>query len=56
MKQQIMTLLLPVLPMMGYAQQADSVDVGFRTFHKQDMMGAVSSVNVAELTQKNYMT
>lgn len=56
MKQQIMTLLLPILPAIGFAQQADSVDVGFRTFHKQDLMGAVNSVNVAELTQKNYMT
>ena len=56
MKQQIMTLLLPILPIMGYAQQVDSVDVGFRTFHKQDLMGAVSSVNVSELTKKNYMT
>lgn len=34
----------------------DSVEVAFRTFAKQDLMGAVSTVRLSELTKKNYMT
>lgn len=37
-------------------QDADSVEVAFRTFAKQDLLGAVNTVSVSDLTQKNYMT
>ena len=36
--------------------QSDSVNVGFRTVAQSDLLGGVSSVDMTELTQKNYMT
>lgn len=34
----------------------DSVQVAFRSFARQDLMGAVSTVSASKLMQKNYMT
>lgn len=34
---------------------ADSVNLGFRTFAKQDLMGATNTVSVSSLMEKNYM-
>ena len=40
----------------SFAQQSDSVNVAFRTVDKQDLMGAVSVVDMNEMNAKNYTT
>ena len=51
----VFTILCSLFASAVWAQR-DSVNVGFRTVDQQDLMGAVSAVNMTELTQKNYMT
>ena len=53
---------MALLPMAAWAQDdadyndslANKVNVAFRTVDKSDLMGGVSSVNMVELTHKNY--
>ena len=40
----------------GAGGGADTVNVGFRSMAQEDLMGAVSTVNIEELMKKNYMT
>ena len=55
---------MALLPMAAWAQDdadyndslANKVNVAFRTVDKSDLMGGVSSVNMVELTHKNYTT
>lgn len=55
---------MALLPMAAWAQDdadyndslANKVNVAFRTVDKSDLMGGVSSINMVELTHKNYTT
>ena len=57
----IITVLCALAPLMPVVQAQDTaakdlVQVAFRKVAKNDLLGGVSSVNVAELMKKNYMT
>lgn len=54
--QEVNTPLSPRRGAGGEAAEADSVNVAFRTVAKQDLMGAVSFVDMNEQNAKNYTT
>lgn len=56
MKRHILYTLPLLMPLAATAQNdMDTVKVAFREVAKQDLMGAVNSVNMEKLTEKNYM-